>query len=204
MDKALLPLAIRTMSNDQVEQLSIASSSVDRGVVKSVFMAIDGLRSGMFLVDGYGFLVHGNIAGRTMLAAGEVLYQDADRLAARDAEADRTLQSLFAAVAIGNVSGTSSVLLVGSSAPPHVAHVFSLLTGKRRKARSPSAALPGTSKMSREQARMARGGFSSCSQSRSGSALTRHGNSETSTAHKIAACLQPCRICVRAPVMSIV
>jgi DNA-binding CsgD family transcriptional regulator len=100
-------------------------------------MAFDGLRSGMFLVDAYGFLVHANLAGRALLASGEVLYQDVARLAARDAAADRTLRNLLAAVANGGVAGICSVALVGSTANPHVAHICSLLKGKLRQATSP-------------------------------------------------------------------
>jgi DNA-binding CsgD family transcriptional regulator len=98
---------------------------------------LENIRSGMFLVDGEGRIVHANAAGHVMLDAGDVLRAVAGRLIATAGEADQALYEIFAAAADGDaavgVKGIS-VPLTSPPAEPYVAHILPLTSGKRRRA----------------------------------------------------------------------
>ena len=58
--------------------------------------ALDGLNTGMYLVDADGRLIHANAAGNAILAARDILNSADGRLVACDARAQRTLRDVFA------------------------------------------------------------------------------------------------------------
>jgi len=96
----------------------------------------DSIAAGMFLVDGSGRIVHANAAGHALLAAGEILRAAGDRLAASDAQADRTLLDIFAAAGSGDAEiGTKGIAvpLSARDGEHHVAHVLPLTSGARRR-----------------------------------------------------------------------
>jgi len=97
----------------------------------------DGLSAGMFLVDAGGRIVHANVAGHVVLAAGDVLHSAAGRLAARDAAIDQSLRDVFAAAGSGDaaigIKGLA-VPLTARDGTRHVARVLPLTSGARRRA----------------------------------------------------------------------
>ncbi len=95
---------------------------------------LDGLRAGMFLVDAHGRIVHANSAGHALVAEGNFLRAVGGRLAPHDADADRTLTSVFAAAGVDDAAvGTSgiSVSLPARDSTRYVAHVLPLTSGER-------------------------------------------------------------------------
>jgi DNA-binding CsgD family transcriptional regulator/PAS domain-containing protein len=105
---------------------------------------LDGMSSGLCMVDGAGRIVHANAACRRILDAGDPLFTLEGRIAARDNRADQALQEVFAAARSGDAAvGTRciSVPLTAQNGTHHVAHVLPLTSGARRSAgRSYSAA----------------------------------------------------------------
>jgi DNA-binding CsgD family transcriptional regulator len=98
---------------------------------------LDGLSAGVFLVEATGRIVHANIAGRAILADRDFLYSTRERLVARDAEIDRTLRTLFAAAAKGDVAigtGGIAILLASRDNERHVAHILPLPAGRGQRA----------------------------------------------------------------------
>jgi DNA-binding CsgD family transcriptional regulator len=99
--------------------------------------ALDGLGAGMFLVDANARMVHANIAGHAILAAGDFLRLVGGRLTAGDPEIDHGLRDVL--MAAGN--GDAAVGIKGIALPltardgeRHVAHVLPLTSGARRRA----------------------------------------------------------------------
>jgi DNA-binding CsgD family transcriptional regulator len=98
---------------------------------------LDGLSAGMCLVDAAGRIVHANVAGHALLAAGDILCLVGGRLVACDAQVNRTLEDVFAAAgrrdaALG-VKGTA-IPLMGKTGERYVGHVLPLTSGARRNA----------------------------------------------------------------------
>jgi DNA-binding CsgD family transcriptional regulator/PAS domain-containing protein len=97
----------------------------------------DGLRAGMFLVDRNGRVVHANVAGRSMMAEGDILTAVHDRLVLREARSNHQLSAMFAAAGDGDAAlGTAGVTLPlnGRSGQHFVAHVLPLTSGLRNRA----------------------------------------------------------------------
>jgi DNA-binding CsgD family transcriptional regulator len=98
---------------------------------------LDGMSSAICLVDATGRIVHANAAGSRTLDAGDPLFTLEGRIAARDAQADQSLQQLFAATAGGDAAvGTSGIALplMAQDGVRHVIHVLPLTSGARRTA----------------------------------------------------------------------
>lgn len=98
--------------------------------------ALDAIGAGMLLVDASGLIVHANASGRQLLAEGSVLRSVGGKLAAGDAEAEKTLQGLFFAAGNGDAAvGTKGIAvpLVARGGVPYVAHVLPLSSGSRRR-----------------------------------------------------------------------
>jgi DNA-binding CsgD family transcriptional regulator len=96
---------------------------------------LDSIRAGMFLVDANARIVHANAAGRAILSAEDFLRTISGRLAAADAQADRTLREAFAAAACGDSAlGAKgiAVSLTACDGEPYAAHVLPLTVGVRR------------------------------------------------------------------------
>jgi len=96
---------------------------------------LDGLSAGLCLVDAGGCIVHVNAAAQAILDAGDVLRSVEGRLAARDAQADRTLREVFAAAGQGDealgIKGIA-VPLTGEEGERYVAHALPLTSGARQ------------------------------------------------------------------------
>jgi DNA-binding CsgD family transcriptional regulator len=104
---------------------------------------LDGLASGIFLVDETGRLIHTNASGHTLLAEGNVLRAPNGRLGAVDAKSQQSLLGIFTAAAAGDVAlGQSGVAvpLKGRDQENYVAHVLPLTSGRRRQAGTSYAA----------------------------------------------------------------
>ncbi|MGH6736817.1 MAG: helix-turn-helix transcriptional regulator [Methyloceanibacter sp.] len=96
---------------------------------------LDGMSAGMFLVDASGRIVHANAAAHAMLHEGSFIRAINGRLAAKDADADRTLKDVFAAAGFDDAHvGTSgiSVPLLAAGGEQLVAHALPLTSGMRR------------------------------------------------------------------------
>jgi DNA-binding CsgD family transcriptional regulator len=117
------------------------------GEVATFVDALDGLSTGMYLVDADGRLIHANAAGSALLAAGDILRSAAGRLVASDTQVQRTLRDAFAAAGQGDaalgIKGIA-VSLTGKDGERYVAHALPLTSGARRRAgldRAAAAAL---------------------------------------------------------------
>jgi DNA-binding CsgD family transcriptional regulator/PAS domain-containing protein len=103
----------------------------------------DGLRAGMFLVDGSGRVVHANVAAKSLLAEGDIVSVVGGRLFAHEAAVNHRLLSIFAAAADSDMAvGAAGVTLTlnARSGQQYVAHVLPLVSGLRgRAARTYSA-----------------------------------------------------------------
>jgi DNA-binding CsgD family transcriptional regulator len=96
---------------------------------------LDGLSAATFLVDALGRIVHANAAGRDMLYANDFVRSVGGRLAARDAEANKTLREVFTTAAKGDVRVDAKAIalpLTAYDGERHVAHVLPLTSGARR------------------------------------------------------------------------
>jgi DNA-binding CsgD family transcriptional regulator len=99
--------------------------------------ALDGLSTGMYLVDVEGRLIHGNAAGSAILAAGDILRSVGGRLVASDTQVQRTLRDVFAAAGQGDAAlGIKGIAvpLIGKDGERYVAHALPLTSGARRRA----------------------------------------------------------------------
>jgi DNA-binding CsgD family transcriptional regulator len=98
---------------------------------------LDGLSAGMCLVDAEGRIVHANAAGHAIFAAGDILSVVGGRLVACDAQANRTLEDVFAAAGQGDAAlGVKGIAipLIGRSGKRYVGHALPLTSGARRHA----------------------------------------------------------------------
>ena len=98
---------------------------------------LDGLRTGMYLVDAEGRLIHVNAAGNAMLATGDILASAGGRLVAHDTRAQQMLRDVFAASGQGDAAlgiRGIAVPLIGKNGERYVAHALPLTSGARRRA----------------------------------------------------------------------
>src|SRR5437762_1505150 len=125
------PKESQLMANDD----SPITHRIDATKVEAAtFSAIlNGLSSGMFLVDADARMVHANAAGHAMLEAGGLFCVVDGRLVAADLRSDETLRTMFATAAALGVKGIA-VQLMACSGERHVAHVLPLMSGERRRA----------------------------------------------------------------------
>ncbi|QWG21563.1 LuxR family transcriptional regulator [Bradyrhizobium sediminis] len=96
---------------------------------------LDGLNTGICLVDSSGRIVHANLACHVILDAGDPLFAIAGRIAARDAQTHHFLLQLFAAAGDGDAAmGTQGIALplTGQDGTRYVIHVLPLTSGARR------------------------------------------------------------------------
>jgi DNA-binding CsgD family transcriptional regulator/PAS domain-containing protein len=98
--------------------------------------ALDGLSAGLCLVDAGGRIVHLNTAAQAILDADDILRTLNGKLVARDAQAERTLQQVFAAAGKGDEAlGTKGIAvpLSGQDGERYVAHALPLPSGLRQR-----------------------------------------------------------------------
>lgn len=104
---------------------------------------LDGLNTGLFLMDSGGRIVHTNAAAHEILSTGDFLRSTGGRLVAADAEVDAALRETVAAA--GNDDPEASVKgialpLAAQNGDRYVAHVLPLTPGARRFASAATAA----------------------------------------------------------------
>jgi DNA-binding CsgD family transcriptional regulator len=98
---------------------------------------LDGLSSGMILVDASGRIVHTNNAGNAILDAADFLRAVCGRLVASDLAINAALREILVAANAGDVAlGTKGIALplTAHDGERYVAHVLPLTSGARRDA----------------------------------------------------------------------
>lgn len=106
--------------------------------------ALDGLSTGMFLVDRTGRIVHANASGHELMADGAALCGSNGRIAPTDAGAARALSEIVAAAGDGDEAvGVRGIALplAARNGEQYVAHVLPLTCGARRRAGANYAAV---------------------------------------------------------------
>ncbi len=104
---------------------------------------LDGLRAGMFLVDGTGRIVHANVSGHAMLDRGSLLRTVGGRLA-HHANAAPVLDEIFASAGHGDAAVGAKGIAVPLDARDgerYAAHVLPLTGGTRRRTGASFAAV---------------------------------------------------------------
>jgi DNA-binding CsgD family transcriptional regulator len=122
-----------------IRRATLIGKVIDLAKAEAASLAdtLDGISAGMFLVDATGRIAHANGAGHVMLAAADVLYAKAGRLAVNDSQADQVLADAFATAGNGDASiGIKGVCvpLLARGGERYVAHVLPLTSGARRQA----------------------------------------------------------------------
>src|SRR5215470_16091768 len=106
--------------------------------------ALDGISSGVFLVDANARIIHANEAGHAMLLMDDFLRMIDGRLVASDQEVDQALRESFSAAQNGDgalgVKGIA-VPLTDRDGKPYTAHVLTLTSGERSYAGRASTAV---------------------------------------------------------------
>jgi DNA-binding CsgD family transcriptional regulator len=129
-----------------VRRAVLIGNVIERKTAEAAGLAdtLDGLSASMFLVEASGRVVHANVAGHVMMAAGDLLRTGADgRLVACDRRVDQVLRDVFAAAGRGDeVIGSKGIAvpLSARDGERHVAHVLPLTSGARRQAGATYAA----------------------------------------------------------------
>jgi DNA-binding CsgD family transcriptional regulator len=98
---------------------------------------LDGLSSGMILVDAHGRIVHTNNAGNAILDAADFLRAVCGRLVASDLAINAALREILVAANVGDAAlGTKGIALplTAHDGERYVAHVLPLTSGARRAA----------------------------------------------------------------------
>jgi len=121
----------------------LIGKAIDRKANEAAIFAdiLDTLSAGLFLIDANGRIVHANAAGRGILDADDFMRSIGGRLAARDAQVNRTLREIFAAAdsedAEAGIKGIA-LPLTAEDGERYVAHVLPLASDVRRRAGVPS------------------------------------------------------------------
>ncbi len=104
---------------------------------------LDGLNTGVFLVDAGSRLLHANAAGHDMLYQKDFLRLSGARLHARDAQINQALLEAFSAAAGDPGFGVKAIAvsLVARDGERYTAHVLPLTSGERRSANTAYAAI---------------------------------------------------------------
>jgi DNA-binding CsgD family transcriptional regulator/PAS domain-containing protein len=128
-----------------VRRAVMIGKSIDFKQAESATFAdlLDGLSTGLFLIDAQGRIVHANSAGNNMLGAGDFLRSSCGRLVAGDAAVDQTLRETAAAAASGDIEIGVKGIVVPLSAHDgerYVAHMLPLSSGMRHRAGAAYAA----------------------------------------------------------------
>jgi DNA-binding CsgD family transcriptional regulator len=105
---------------------------------------LDGLSSGIFLVDQGGHIVHANVAARALLSCASILSSAGGQLSTNDVAANGLLRDAFMSAADGDAGiGVKCVSLpiTTREGDDYVAHVLPLTSGTRRQAGKAHAAV---------------------------------------------------------------
>jgi DNA-binding CsgD family transcriptional regulator/PAS domain-containing protein len=125
----------------------LVSNTIELKQLEAIVFAdtLNGLRTGVFLVDVSGRLVHANAAARDLLYRGETFHLRGTLLQVRDPQVNKALREVFfAAAANGDAAAAPKAIalpLVASDGVPYVIHVSPLTSGERRVAKVASTAV---------------------------------------------------------------
>jgi DNA-binding CsgD family transcriptional regulator/PAS domain-containing protein len=138
-----------TVDDDAIQRMQLIVPHVRRALLigkvidlrtaeaSSLADALDGIATGLLLVDATGRIVHTNAAGLAMLDAGAVVRAASGKFATVDRQADHALHDLFANAEAGDdaigVAGIA-VPLAARDGERYVAHVLPLTAGARKRA----------------------------------------------------------------------
>jgi len=122
-----------------VRRAMLIGKVIDLHRVEAAALAdtLDGLASGLFIVDATGRIIHANASAHRMLAEANVLRATAGRLSACEPKGGRSLLEVFASAQAGDAAvgkGGIAVSLAARDGVRYVAHVLPLTSGARRKA----------------------------------------------------------------------
>jgi DNA-binding CsgD family transcriptional regulator len=105
---------------------------------------LDGLKTGVFLVDVSGRLVHANAAAHDLLSRMDTFHLRGGCFQIRDPQVNKALREVFFAIANGDAAVVAKAValpLVGPDGVPYVIHVSPLTSGERRIAKVVSTAV---------------------------------------------------------------
>jgi DNA-binding CsgD family transcriptional regulator/PAS domain-containing protein len=117
--------------------------SLKQTEASSLTQAMDGLRTGVVLVDAEGKILHANVAAHAILGEGHVLRASGGHLVSHDVRTNADFRTIFAAAKQGDTAaGARGVPLPNATGPddPYVAHVLPL-AGQRRRSTSDNVAV---------------------------------------------------------------
>jgi DNA-binding CsgD family transcriptional regulator/PAS domain-containing protein len=122
-----------------VRRATLVGKSMDLKHAEAAMLAetLDGLSTGLFLIDAKGRIVHANGAARDLLATDDVLRSICGQLATRDACINQKLKEIFATAGQGDAAlGAKGIALTltAYNADRYLAHVLPLSSGERRRA----------------------------------------------------------------------
>jgi DNA-binding CsgD family transcriptional regulator len=119
-----------------IRRAVVIGKVIEHGTLKADTLseAVDGLASGMFLVDAFGRITYSNASGNTLLGKGAI-NRLAGKLIANDSDANKQLSEAFAAAGGGDSALDRrgiSISLPSADGDDHVAHVLPLTSGARK------------------------------------------------------------------------
>jgi DNA-binding CsgD family transcriptional regulator len=122
-----------------VRRAMLIGKVIDLHRVEAAALAdtLDGLTSGLFIVDATGRIIHANASAHRMLAEAKVLRATSGRLTICEPKGGRSLLDVFASAKAGDAAvgkGGIAVSLAARGGERYVAHVLPLTSGARRKA----------------------------------------------------------------------
>jgi DNA-binding CsgD family transcriptional regulator/PAS domain-containing protein len=126
-----------TLVIPHVRRATLVGKAIDLKRYEAATFAdtMDGLNTGVLLVDADGRIVHANIAGHDILRGGDFLRSRGGRVVARDEQVNQTLREIFAVASNGGDEiGTKGIdlPLIACDGLRYVAHVLPLTSGARR------------------------------------------------------------------------
>ena len=129
-----------------MRRAALIAGAIDQQAAAAADLAdsLDGVSSGLLLLDAAGRVLHANVAGQCMLDAADFLHVANGRLTADDAGADRELSQIIAAPAGDDaMAGAKGIALplISRNGERYVAHALPLASDARRKAGGRRAAL---------------------------------------------------------------
>jgi DNA-binding CsgD family transcriptional regulator len=127
-----------------IRRASLIGKAIDlkRYEADTLAATLDGLDTGVFLVDAGGRIVHANSAAEDMLRAGDFIRSVAGRMMGSDEATEAMLHQIFAGTGSGGAYGIEATALPlrAKDGTRYVAHVLPLTSGTRSRARAAYAA----------------------------------------------------------------
>lgn len=121
-----------------VRRATLIGKVVDLKTIEATMLTemLDAISAGIFLLDSEGGIIHANVAGHAMLAAGVLLSAVGGRLTSSDPHSDKALRDSVAAAGSGDAAlgvGGIAIPISGGGYGRSVAHVLPLTSGRRRR-----------------------------------------------------------------------